>query len=48
MINNIQRYSKLFQSKQNLAIIMGDDFCGENSFDSFNQLDKLLELTNKI
>jgi hypothetical protein len=38
--------TKLYPAKQNIAVLIGDDFSYPDAFDSFKSNDKYLEMLN--
>jgi len=47
LVNWVQKSIKMYQSKQNLLMVVGDDFSFMNGYNSFTQIDKMIELGNK-
>ena len=38
--------TKLYPAKQNIAVLIGDDFSYSDAFDNFKTMDKYLEMVN--
>lgn len=48
MINHVQTMTKMYPAKQNIAVLVGDDFGYPDAYDTFKTTDKFLELVNKL
>lgn len=48
LINYVQNSTKWYASKENVLVMLGDDFAYMNGYANFQQVDKLIEDCNKI
>ena len=46
MVNHVQLMTKLYPAKQNIAVLIGDDFAHGAAFDTFTTLDKFMDSVN--
>lgn len=46
MINHVQSMTKMYPAKQNIAVLVGDDFAFLDAFDNFQTIDKFIDLAN--
>jgi hypothetical protein len=48
MINHVQEMTKMQQAKQNVAVLVGDDFAFGMASDNFRQMDEIIKLMRSI
>lgn len=46
LVNHVQEISRYYPHKRNLLVMMGDDFGYMDAFDSFKQVENLMDLCN--